>query len=309
MRRRFAIVFNATAGSAIPLLLDRVLSAMRERGAEVFQLPARSAREATERVGALARDGGADAVIAAGGDGTYRAVAAGAAGSQLPVGVLPVGTGNIIAHEIGLRRRSHQIADVLIDGPIIETRGGLANGAPFFLMAGAGFDAAVAGRLNYRSKRAFARAAYVYPVLRTIAEGPQAFDVEIDGKVFEATWAIFALSSRFGGSFRLTSETQVGAEKLTAILIESRSRIGLLTAASCLALGRLADARTRPKGVRVFAADAARIGRRSSAPLEVDGDPIGHGVLEISSNGPRINLIVPDAYVADLTERHANRVA
>ncbi len=55
MRRRFALVFNSKAGVAIPRLLDGVLGVMRGAGANVFQLPARSAAEASERVADVAR--------------------------------------------------------------------------------------------------------------------------------------------------------------------------------------------------------------------------------------------------------------
>src|SRR6185437_9181593 len=75
MRRRFALVFNSKAGHAVPRLLDGVLDIVRQSGAQVFQLPARNAAEAAERVSEAAQQGGCDAVIAAGGDGTFRAVA------------------------------------------------------------------------------------------------------------------------------------------------------------------------------------------------------------------------------------------
>src|SRR6185312_17369493 len=149
MRRRFALVFNSKAGLAIPRLLDGVLTHMRVGGADVFQLPARSAAEAAERVSEAGRQGICDAVIAAGGDGTFRAVATGAAGSDLPVGLIPLGTGNVLCHEMGLRRRARSVADMLLEGPEIDVRGGLVNGEPFFLMAGAGFDARIVARLNY----------------------------------------------------------------------------------------------------------------------------------------------------------------
>lgn len=131
MRRRFALVFNSTAGVAIPRLLDGVIGRLRQRNAEVFQVPARNSAEAAERVAALAKRGVCDAVIAAGGDGTFRAVATGAAGTHLPVGLIPLGTGNVLANEIGLTKSVPALADVLLTGEQIETRGGLANGEPF----------------------------------------------------------------------------------------------------------------------------------------------------------------------------------
>ena len=309
MRRRFAIVFNSKAGVAIPRLLDGVLGAMRAAGAEVFQLPARNASEAAERVAEAGREGVCDAVIAAGGDGTFRAVATGAAGSGLPVGFVPLGTGNVLAHEIGLSRRASDVARVLLEGSEIDVRGGMINDSPFFLMVGAGFDARIVARLNYRAKRVLGRGAYGYPVFRTLAEGVRHFDVELDGRRFEASWLILSFASRYGGSFVLTRETGVGRNRLIAVVIEARSRFAIATSAVSLALGRLGHPETCPRGVHVLPVKRALIGRQSTVPLEVDGDDAALSPAEVRADGPRVRLIVPEAYVADLTNCHANRLA
>jgi diacylglycerol kinase family enzyme len=253
-------------------------------------------------------EGRCDAVIAAGGDGTFRAVAAGA-GTALPVGIIPIGTGNVLCHEIGLERRAPEIAKVMLEGPEIGVRGGLVNGQPFFLMAGAGFDGRTVALLNDRAKRALGRAAYAFPILRTLAEGPRPFDVELDGRKFEASWVILSFASRYGGSFTLTRETGVGHDRLMAVVIEAGSRFRLAGAASSLALGRLASESSRPSGVHVFPVKVARIGTTKRAAVEVDGDESGVSPIEVSADGPRIRLIVPPRYVADLTNRRANRLA
>jgi diacylglycerol kinase family enzyme len=308
MRRRFALVFNSKAGVAIPRLLDGVLRGLRVQGADVFQLPARSAAEAAERVAEAGRQGVCDAFVAAGGDGTFRAVAAGTAEHSLPVGLVPLGTGNVLAHEIGMPRRARAVADVLLNGSEIETRGGLFNGAPFFLMAGAGFDARIVARLNYRTKRTLGRGAYTYPVLKTLAEGPQFFDVELDGRRFEASWVILTFASRYGGSFVLTRDTGVGRGPLIAVVVEARSRFAIAGHALSLALGRLANPVTRPAGVHVLPVKRALIGRMSTVPIEVDGDEAGMSPAEVRADGSHVRLIVPARYVADLTNRAANRV-
>lgn len=309
MRRRFALVFNATAGVALPRLLDGVLAALRTEKADVFQVPARSAEEAAERVRQLAERDVCDAVIAAGGDGTFRAVATGAAGTDLPVGVIPIGTGNVLANEIGLRRRAGEVADVLLSGTVVDVRGGVVNGAPFFLMVGAGFDARVVAKLSYRSKRAFGRGAYVYPVLKTLAEGPRRFDVELDGRRFEASWIILSFATRYASVFELARDAGVGRDRLMAVVMEAGTRLGTAAHLVSLAFGWIARPETRPKGVHVLPVTVARIGRQTETPVEIDGDDAGASPVEVSTAGMPVRLLVPPRYVADLTNRHTNRLA
>jgi diacylglycerol kinase (ATP) len=309
MRRRFALVYNATAGVALPRLLDSVLSQLRTHNADVFQVPARSAEEAAARVADLSNAGVCDAVIAAGGDGTFRAVASGAAGTDLPVGVIPLGTGNVLANEIGLRKRASHVADVLLTGEPVDVRGGLVNGSPFFLMLGAGFDARVISRLNYRSKRTLGRGAYVYPVLKTLVEGPKQFDVEIDGRKFDASWIILSFATRYASVFELAPDAGVGCDRLMAVVMEAGTRLGTAANLVSLGFGWLARPETRPAGVHVLPVETARIGHVTTAPVEIDGDEAAPSPVEVKAQGKRVRLIVPPRYVADLTNRHANRLA
>lgn len=308
MRRRFVLVFNARAGVAWPRLLGSVLQMLETAGATVTPLETESAQDATAKIAGLAREGGCDAVIAAGGDGTIRAAAAGLAGTTLPLGLIPLGTGNVMKYEIGLGRRARDIAAVLLDGPEIQVRGGTVNGAPFFLMVGTGFDGRIVSLLDQSTKRLLGRLAYGGPILRTLALPPDVLDVDIDGASHQASWAIVSNASRYGGSFVLTRDTRVGAEGLVCVLVKGRSRFALLRASLALALGRLADPARRPEDVDILAGRTIRITSPSPVPVEIDGDEGGMTPVAISDAGPSVRLIVPAAYVADLTNRHTNHV-
>ncbi len=309
MRQRFALVFNASAGLARPRLLDGVLSGVRGAGGSVFQVAARSAEEAAERVAALAQTGGTDCVIAAGGDGTFRAVASGAAGTELPVGFVPLGTGNVLKHELGLPWRAGDLARGLLHDPVISVRGGRVNGAPFFLMAGAGFDGRIVADLHYKTKRLLGRSAYAVPVVRTLARGADRFDVDIDGQLLTASWVIVTNAAHYGGSFVLTRETQLGAGQLVVVVVPSATRRALFAASLALGLGRLARPETRPAGVLVLPATRVKIGFQMPVPGQIDGDDAGLTPFDVTGGGPEVRLIVPPAYVADLTNRHTNHVA
>ncbi len=301
LRRRFALVFNARAGFAVPRLLDGVLAQLRDGGADVFQLPARSAEEAADRVADAAVRETCDAVIAAGGDGTFRAVATGAAGTPLAVGLVPLGTGNVLGHELAMTKRSGLIADTLLRGPTIEARGGLANGDAFFLMVGAGYDGDIIARLNYRTKRMIGRAAFTAPVVKTLWRGADPFDVVVDGVAMTASWVIVTRASRYGGSFELTRATGVGRDPMIAVVFDAATRRDLVLASLALPLGRLIDPARRPKFVTVIDASRVELGFRKSVAVEVDGDEAGTSPMVIEADGPRVSLIVPTAYASGLS--------
>ncbi len=308
MRQRFALVFNERAGSIRPRLLKQVLAGLRKAGASVTPVEARNPEQATRLVQQIARTGSVDAVIAAGGDGTIRAVAAGVCGTSLPVGIIPLGTGNVMKHEIGLASHAGGIAHTLLEGPVISARAGLVNGAPFFLMAGAGFDGRIVAGLDHKTKRLLGRAAYAVPVTRALTAGAEGFDVEVDGTPYEANWVIVSNAAHYGGSFVLTRQTQLGANRLIAIVVTGKTRRALLAASLALATGRLANPATCPKGIVVRPARHVKIGARVPVHIEVDGDEAGVSPVEITSGGPEVRLIAPSAYVAGLTNRHTNHL-
>lgn len=308
MRRHFALVFNERAGMLRPVLLERVLANLRKAGASTFQVMATSAEDATRQVQEIALSDGADAVIAAGGDGTIRAVAAGVSGTTMPVGIIPLGTGNVMKYELGLGAGAANIARTLLEGPLVSARGGLVNGAPFFLMAGAGFDGRIVAGLDQKTKRLLGRAAYVGPVTRALLEGPERFDVEVDGTPYEASWVIVTNATHYGGSFVLTRQTKLGANQLMAVIVTGGTRRALLATSLALATGRLANPATFPKGVVVRPANCVKVGVKVPVCIEIDGDEAGRLPVEITSGGPEVRLIAPPAYVADLSKRHTNHL-
>lgn len=309
MRKRFALVFNQRAGTIRPLMLDRVLTLMRSADVTVEPVTAASADDATQKVRALALQGAVDAVIAAGGDGTVRAVASGVAGTALPVGYVPLGTGNVLKYEIGLKARPETIVQTLLEGDVLDARCGLVNGELFFLMVGAGFDGRIVGGLNQRTKKLIGRAAYTFPTTGTLIRKPDRIAVEIDGAMHEASWVIVTNAAHYGGSFTLTRGTQLGAGQLIAILVTGSSRRALLSAGLALALGRLGDPQRCPSGVLVKPAQLVRLTSSTPVPLEVDGDEGGTTPAEISASGPQVSFIVPQAYLKGLRKRHTNHLA
>lgn len=117
-------------------------------------------------------EAGIDVVIAAGGDGTVTACAAGLAGSAVPLAIIPAGTGNLLARNLDLPMDAGDALNVALEGTDRQIDVGLANGTPFVAMAGFGLDADMLSSTSESAKRRFGYAAYVVSVLRHLRDRP-----------------------------------------------------------------------------------------------------------------------------------------
>jgi diacylglycerol kinase family enzyme len=136
MRQRFFVVENPGAGVSGSPLVEEVVRLLAKSGGSVTRARSADVPAARLAVRKAAEGGDYDAIIAAGGDGTIRQAAAALIGSDMPLGIIPVGTGNVLAHEIGLARTPAAISSMLLQGPVAKVAWAEANGEPFLLMVG-----------------------------------------------------------------------------------------------------------------------------------------------------------------------------
>jgi diacylglycerol kinase (ATP) len=122
-----------------------------------------------------------DLVLASGGDGTVTACAEGLAGSGVPLGVLPAGTGNLLARNLGLPLSLEEALAVSLGGTDRRLDVGSANGRTFVAMAGLGFDAELLDSTGEPLKRRLGWAAYAVSGLRHLADRPVRASVRADG--------------------------------------------------------------------------------------------------------------------------------
>jgi diacylglycerol kinase family enzyme len=169
---RVAIVMNAASGRGrARAAADLVGVALVARGCAVEPISIGMLDGQPDRL----RDGFA-AVVAAGGDGTVRSVAARLAGSGVPIGIVPMGTENLAARALGFRRPVPELAPALAESIVagrvrhVDLGWVQPDGAPrtgFVVMASAGFDADVVAALAARRRGAITHGSYALPIART----------------------------------------------------------------------------------------------------------------------------------------------
>ena len=295
-RHRFFVCFNPGAGRSHRTFLEQVLSALHQAGAHVDMARAVTAEAARAEIAIAAKSNAYDAIVAAGGDGTIRQAAAAVAETGTPLGIIPIGTGNVLAHEIALKRDSATIVRTLLTGPMITVECGLANNEPFLLMAGAGFDARIVNALDHQTKQWIGKAAYLPPGMKALTAPLDRIDVVVDGSKHRATWAIVANARHFGGKFILAPRTHIRDPGFQAILFAATTRTTLIRQVLALGLGHLERLANQPaSGVQMLACSEVSIVSNHPVPVQIDGDSFKTTPLTVRRGGGRVALIVPGA--------------
>jgi diacylglycerol kinase (ATP) len=295
MRHRFFLVQNPGAGVVGSSLVEDVVRLLAQDSGSVRRARGADIPAARLAVRKAADSGSYDAILAAGGDGTIRNAAAALIGTDVPLGIIPVGTGNVLAHEIGLTRTPAAIARMLLEGPVARVACAQANGEPFLLMVGAGFDARVVGALDQRLKSRLGKLAYAGPLLGAIIRPVDTLIVTVDGRHHVATWAVIANARHYGGRFVLAPRTGILERGLQAILFKTRSRAVLLGQLMSLAAGRLEPRAAHGGDVEMLACSRVTITARHPVPIQIDGDALGTTPVEVDAGTREVCLIVPGA--------------
>ncbi len=209
-------------------------------------------------------------VAACGGDGTIHTVfnnlAEGAA-----MGIIPAGTANVIARELGIPLSMREAGKLLLTGAVQETDIGTCNGRKFIFVAGIGFDAQVAGSVSPLLKKIFGRYAYhINGVLQFLTYHPPTLRVTITGQSQEHTgqFAIIANMRRYGGELFFAPQARYDDGLLNMILVNDFS---LKTMLSLLNFAR-GNGSFPSHGVTALTAPGFEIKSSFPVPFELDGE-------------------------------------
>lgn len=290
LRRSIHIILNPVAGARRSGLLHAVVERLRRAGAEVVVEETTGPGDATLLAQRAAMRAEADVVVAAGGDGTINEVARGLLGYSIPLGIIPLGTANVLALELGLHPRAGDIADMLLTGPAHLIGTGLVEGRIFLMMVGIGFDGVVVHRINPRLKRLWGKGAFVWAGVKEWVRGPGR-DIRLiaDGREKRAAWVIAINGRYFAGPYVLAREGDISLPGLTLFLFRNGSRFAFLRYLIALGLGRV----ERLADVEVLPVRNVRIVSPEGLEVEVDGDARG-ALPQVIEQGTRIlRLVVP----------------
>ena len=295
MRSRFFLADNPRAGYGSRRMVEAVLAALACAGATVTRMTTATEADAFAAMLQAVVSGRYDALLVAGGDGTIRLGAKAALGTGIPIGVIPLGTGNVLANEVGLPRSPDAIARLLIEGEVRHVNAARANGELFLLMAGVGFDGRIIAGLDLRLKQRLGKLAYAGPTLRALAQPPDALAVAIDGGVpVPAAWVVVANANRYAGAFVMAPHTSIDRPGLQVILFVG-ARSARIQQLAALARGRI-EAAASASGATVTMLPCRSVSIRAHqqpVPVQLDGDAFGTTPLDIEASDVGVPMILP----------------
>lgn len=290
MPKAVLILANPIAGGGraralAPLLVD----GLRQHGIDAELHFTTCAGDAgVQAAGAAARGFSAIAVI--GGDGTVNDTVNGMAAAPLPLAVLPLGTGNVLATELRLPRRPAATAALIAAGHRRRLAVGRAGERRFLLFCGAGIDGAAVHRLCSTRKGRLGKHGWLRPILHTAWHWPRfSLRVELaDGTAVDDCASVLVTRVRnYGGVFQLPAGIDAFDGQLHVLCFLRRRRLAYVWAGLSALLRRLSPTRH----LLLFQTTAVRIG--GSAPCQIDGDPAGHAPVAIGLDGSELELFAP----------------
>lgn len=289
-RGRVLLIRNPIAGNGRgKQLWESVLAQLDRMGCDVT-VRETSGCGAAETLASQAARGDFHAAIVAGGDGTINEAVNGLIGSSLPMGIIPLGTANVLAAEIGLPVKAEAIARTILCGRARPAHVGEANGRHFIQMAGVGFDAHVVRNVSTALKRKIGKGAYVFESVRALA----AFDfpryrLTLDGVPCEAASAIVANGHFYGGRFVCAPDASLEDPRFHVCLFERSGAWNAMRYANALLLGRLGKLRD----VRIVPATEIVVEGPLGDPVQGDGDIVATLPATIRPAAHAVNLIRP----------------
>jgi diacylglycerol kinase (ATP) len=286
------IVFNPVAGRRRAHLLWRVLDVLVANGVRLDLAETHRAGHAE----ALAREAarrGERMVVAAGGDGTIAEVANGLMGTAARLGVIPLGTANVLAHELGLPFAPKSVAAALAFGRTCTLWPGQANGPDgarlFVQMLGVGFDAHVVHNLPYPLKKMMGKGAYVLQSVRELVRYKfPVIRMRIDDVETEAASVIISKGRFYGGRFHLTTDAIPANPGFSVVLFDRSGPCSTMMYGAALPLNLLG----RAPGVRHIRAQRIEFTQNEDVPAQTDGDSAGSAPMWVGDAPGPIQVVV-----------------
>lgn len=271
-----SIIINPVSGGATldqARLRAQLAASMLEAHGEPGDVTLTTSRGHARDLAAAAAARGARLVVAWGGDGTMNEVASSLVGQRSVLGLVPAGSGNGLARELGLPGAPTDALRLALSCAPRRIDAGQLGGRWFFSVAGIGFDAHVARAFDADAGHARGLRGYVHLTVRELWRyqcGRYAIDSAPPTSAFLIT---FANSAQFGNGVRIAPGARIDDGCLDLVVAEERSRRQTVLNIPRLLSGRIGGA----AGVSIRRVTSAVVESERPMDFHVDGEPCAGG--------------------------------
>lgn len=286
---RYPLIFNPKARSQKGEKMLRFLMGNADHFAMYATGYAGEARELAAKFAAS----GEPVVIVAGGDGTLNEVLGSLAGSNTILGILPAGTMNVFAREMGIPFDSLEKAFQIIErGFVTDVDIFEANGAPFVQMAGVGFDARVIEETTWESKKMLGPLAYLLAGIKILGLKPPKIEVICaDGRREEGIAMVAGNGTLYGGPFKFFRNASNQDSKLDILVYKESAYRLVLDSLRGLATGGI----DLMESTASFQASEFIVRSDSELPVQVDGElSVRSSEIKFVESAHRLRVIAPE---------------
>ena len=209
-------------------------------------------------------------IVAAGGDGTVNEVANGVAGSDARFGILPVGTMNVFASELGIPPNNLPAAwKVIADGFLRELDLPMANASHFVQLAGIGLDAEVVRLTTPEFKKSLGPVSYLLTLALVAAGRPPTVVLDpVDSRRREGSFVLIGNGRLYGGPFVLFKDARPDDGLLDVLVFKNQSHWDVVRYFQAIAFGNHPDL----PDVEYFQTKSMNVHSSASVPVELDGE-------------------------------------
>ena len=290
-------------------MLGEVLKVLREAGVEAEAFETGAPGSAMAMAGRAAREG-YDTIVACGGDGTVHEIVQSLVGTEIALGVFPLGTANALASDLGLTGKPARVARALLDAKPTRVSVGRIHyqdsaGDPssryFVVAAGVGADALLMSRLDARLKRRLGYILYLLEAVRIWATDPlPLFQAAVtanghdSARVTEVSQLLAVRVRSFGGVLRrLAPGASLRNGTLNLLAFATRSRLSYLKFLLAVIAGR----QTFSREIELLEASSVEChacnGAADTIFVEADGEVLGSLPVRLEVVPHALTLLVP----------------
>lgn len=288
---RYLVVINPAAGHQREAWVESVILEMRRLGVTPDVYQTRAPGDAIHHLQQLPDI--YDVIIPAGGDGTINEVINGMKGKKAVLGLIPGGTSNVLATELGYPQAPEAVANVLVNGRESLIHLARLNDHRFCMMAGIGYDARVVAGVDLAIKKKHGKLAYILSMLQQLKHfGKARYVVRLENSAHAASSLVITKGQHYGGPYILTRQTTLQAPALQILLIQTSSRLKFLGMLLLLPFG-LVEKLSFIKSLSSTRLHVEAHGGPTNESVQADGDTVSCLPAEILVEEQPTRVLVP----------------